>query len=415
MATATPGPMGWPAALDSRQAKLEPYDWYDDRRRSGPVHYDPVRECWDVFSYDLVTDVLTDPETFSSVTAPPERATGLPSMLSEDPPRHTELRGAVDAFFTPGSVGSLVPDVERTADELLSAALEATGDESHTDEATDAGSRSSEITDGTRMELVDELARPLPIHTIAALLGVPADDRAQFERWSDAVIAGPALTGGDSERLERQRGEAANALASYFAEISRERRENPGEDLVSRVLAETDLTDLELLGLFRLLLVAGNVTTTNLITNALWALTETDSLTRLRDDPSLVDGVVEETLRYRSPVQRTIRRATRDVDLRGHEVAADDRVVVWLGAANRDPAAFDEPDRFRLDRTHNPHVGFGRGIHVCLGAALARIEGRIAIERLLERTETIEPIETTFEPVSSTFIYGLQRFPVSIR
>lgn len=385
---------GRPAALASREAQLEPFEWYRRMRRESPVRYDESRDCWGVFEYETVSEILLDPERFSSVRDP-EGGDEYPSMLSADPPEHTKLRQPVEAFFTPGAVESLEPDVRRTAERLVDEAL----------------------ADGDRFDLVSALSYPLPIMTIAALLGVPREDREQFKEWSDTVVAGPQLTGGDQTRLEDRQREAGQALVDYFDGVVERRRENPRDDLVSKVLTADDggqlLTDEELLGLFRLLLVAGNVTTTNLITNAVWCLCEWDRLGAVRDESSLA-GVVEETLRFRSPVQRTSRVATEDVEVDGHRVPEGDTIVTWLGAANRDPARFEAPDQFRPERSPNPHMAFGRGIHICLGAPLARLEGRIALEVLFDRVEDLRLVDAAYEPLPSTFLYGVQELPVEI-
>lgn len=396
----TAEPMAWPRALADRRAKREPFGWYRRMHESGGIRYDDERNCWDVFSYDAVSTVLADAETYSSVTAPEGNRGGLPSMLSADPPKHTELRGPVEEFFQPGAVRPLAPEIRDTTGSLL-------------DEAEAEGR-------DDRLDVVDDLAWPLPIHTIAALLGVPAEDRVQFKAWSDAVVAGPQLTDGDRRELESQRQDAALSLADYFAEVCDERRDDPGDDLVSQVLVATDLSDMEVLGLFRLLLIAGNVTTTNLITNTLWCLADAGLIAEVRDTDrdsqrtDRIDDAIEEALRYRSPVQRTVRRATQETELLGRRIDPDDRLSVWLGAANRDPERFDSPDAFDLDRSPNPHVAFGRGIHVCLGAPLARLEARIALDAALARYATIDRIGSDPDPVASPFIYGVQEFPVAV-
>lgn len=396
----TAEPMAWPDALSDRRAKREPFDWYRRMHEIGGIRYDDERNCWDVFSYDAVTSVLADAETYSSVTAPEGNRGGLPSMLSADPPEHPKLRDPVEEYFQPGAVRPLAPEIRETTESLL--------DEANAERR------------GDRLDVVDDLAWPLPIHTIAALLGVPADDRAQFKAWSDAVVAGPQLTDGDRLELESQRQDAALSLADYFAEVCAERREDPQDDLVSKVLVETDLSDMEVLGLFRLLLIAGNVTTTNLVTNTLWCLDDAGLLEEVREagqsggTTDRLDDAIEEALRYRSPVQRTVRRATRETELLGRTIEPDDRLSVWLGAANRDPERFDDPDAFDLDRSPNPHVAFGRGIHVCLGAPLARLEARIALDVLLERYGSITRVEADPDPVASPFIYGVQEFPIAV-
>lgn len=383
-----------PAALASREVQLEPFGWYRRMRRESPVAYDQTRECWDVFEYDTISDVLLDVERFSS-DRDPEGGDEYPSMLDADPPEHPKLRQPVEAFFTPSAIESLAPDIRTTAERLVDEAL----------------------ADGNQFDLVSALSYPLPIMTIAALLGVPPADREQFKQWSDIVVAGPQLTGGDQTALEDRQEDAGQALVDYFSEVVDRRRKEPQDDLVSKVLTADDggqvLTDAELLGLFRLLLVAGNVTTTNLITNAIWCLCEWDRLDAIADDAA-ISGVVEETLRFRSPVQRTARVAREDVEIQGHTISAGETVVTWIGAANRDPAQFDDPDQFRPERSPNPHMAFGRGIHICLGAPLARLEGRIALEVLFDRIEDIRLVETDYAPLPSTFLYGVQSLPVEV-
>lgn len=387
----SPGP-GRPAALTSRNAQLDPFEWYRRMRQESPVRYDESRACWDVFEYGVISEILLDADRFSSVREPDD-GDEYPSMLSSDPPEHTKLRKPVEAFFTPDAVDSLETDIRQTAERLVDEAL----------------------AEGDRFDLVSALSYPLPIMTIATLLGVPPEDREQFKDWSDTVVAGPQLTGGDHDALEERQEEAGQALVDYFDRVVERRRESQRDDLVSQVLTADDgdpvLTDEELLGLFRLLLVAGNVTTTNLITNAVWCLCERNDLDVVRDDEGPA-RVVEETLRFRSPVQRTSRVATEDVRIGDHSVPAGDTIVTWLGAANRDPQQFDAPDQFRPERSPNPHMAFGRGIHICLGAPLARLEGRIVLEVLVDRIADLRLIDTEYDPLPSTFLYGVQALPV---
>lgn len=382
-----------PAELASRAAQLEPFAWYRRMRAESPVHYDERRDVWDVFPYETISEILLDEETFSSDRNPDE-VDRYPSMLSADPPQHTKLRSPVEEFFTPSAVASLASEVRSTTEALL-------------DDAVDGG----------RMDIVSALAYPLPIATIAALLGVPREDRDRFKEWSDTVIAGPQLTGGDQDRLDDRQREAGQALVDYFGTVVERRRRAPQDDLISEVLVDDEhgraLSDEELLGLFRLLLVAGNVTTTNLITNAVWCFTNWGCIDELRGDEDRLRAAIEEVLRYRSPVQRTSRIALEDTEIAGRHVEEGDQVVTWLGSANRDPDRFDEPDRFIPDRSPNPHLAFGRGIHFCLGAPLARMEARIALSMLLDRIENLKLVDIDHQPVASTFIYGVRRLPIT--
>lgn len=379
---------GWPVELTSRTARLEPFDWYEIQREAGPIHYDEDRSCWDAFDYETTATILQDHKRFSSNRNPDSQ--GPSSMLSSDPPTHTALREPVAEYFEARAVASLEAEIRETTRELLDDAL---------------------VDD--RMDVVSGLAYKLPIATIAALLGVPNEDRDRFKRWSDAAVSSPVLTGDDESFTGWS--DFADA-ANYFLEIIDDRRADPREDLISRLVTDAagqSLSDRELVRLCILLLIAGNITTTNLITNAVWCVTNWDVLDELRTGETL-DRAVEETLRYRSPVQRTSRIATEDVELAGAEIEAGDVVACWIGAANRDPDRFDDPDTFVPDRSPNPHLAFGRGIHVCLGAALARLEARIALEEFLDRVSDVRLVETTYEPVSSTFIYGVESLPIEI-
>ena len=380
----------YPAALSDREARLEPFDWYREMRRESPVRYDGRRGAWDVFRYETVEAILRDPERFSSDRNPDDD--GPPSMLSSDPPIHTRLRSPVEGRFAPGEVAALEPEIRDVAAGLV-------------DEA---------IAGRDRMDVVDDLARWLPMVTIAALLGVPPEERETFKEWSDTLVAGPQLTGGDRDRLERRQEEATRQMREYFTEVMARRAAEPRDDLMSDVIADrgAELTEAEIRGIFQLLLIAGNVTTTNLIANAVWCFADQGVVEDVAGDDDLLATAVEEVLRYRSPVQWTTRIATEPVEVEGLEVDEGERIRTWLGAANRDPERFDEPERFVPDRSPNPHLAFGRGIHFCLGAALARLEARVALSALFDRVEDARLVDREYEPVAGTFLYGVQRLPI---
>jgi cytochrome P450 len=299
----------------------------------------------------------------------------------------------VEGRFAPGTVADLEPEIRRMADDLLDDAL--------------AGE--------SRMDVVDDLARWLPMVTIAAVLGVPPEERETFKEWSDTVVAGPQLTGGDREALQERQQDAIDAMQEYFAEVMARREAEPQDDLISDVIAAegADLSTAEIRGIFQLLLIAGNVTTTNLITNAVWCVaTEDVDVGVLRDEDG-IQGLVEEVLRYRSPVQWTTRIATEPVEIDGVAIDEGARIRTWIGSANRDPAHFEDPETFRPGRSPNDHLAFGRGIHFCLGAALARLEARVALSALFERIENPQLLETPTEPVASPFLYGPQALPIA--
>ena len=287
------------------------------------------------------------------------------ALLMIDPPRHTQLRRLVNKAFTPRVVDGLRGRIQILVDELLDAV-------------------------GTRreMELIHDLAYPLPVTVIAELLGIPIADRERLKHWSDtlSVLLDPLQAADGLAPTERAFAE----IAAYMRPIFDARRRSPQDDLISALVSVEEggqtLSEIELLSLTMLILGAGHETTTNLIANAVLALLRhPGERRRLQNDPALIGSAVEEFLRYDSPVQTTDRVATVDCEVAGHAVRKGMIVVLLLGAANRDPARFADPDRLDLGRQDNHHLSFGHGAHFCLGAALARVEAQIAIATLLRR------------------------------
>ncbi|MFU8869742.1 cytochrome P450, partial [Natronococcus sp.] len=257
---------------------------------------------------------------------------------------------------------------------------------------------------------------PLPVVVIAELLGVPAEDRDRFKRWSDTLVESSSADDETEAFLERQQ-QAQMEMASYFFEMIADRRESPQDDLMTQIVTReledgSRLSEEEALGTCILLLIAGNITTTNLVTNAVRCFDAHDLFDELRAEPNAIGRAIEEVLRYRSPVQAMSRVATEDVTLRGAEIESGDRVVVWLGSANRDERQFEDADAFVPDRSPNQHLGFGHGTHYCLGAPLARLEASVALEELCARTATIEAVDTDLQPVRSSLIYGVESLPI---
>ncbi len=372
---------------------LNPFPWYAAMRQQNPVWCDPSG-IWHVFAYPDVQRVLSDWQVFSSERREPDggvESALSASLISSDPPRHRQLRNMVTQAFTPKAVDDLTPGISSIVDDLLREA-EARGE----------------------MDLVADFATPLPVTVIAQLLGIPVSDRALFKLWSDAVVSHSYRSGGMSF------GQAMREMGAYFMQLVAARRREPRADLISRLLeAQVDgehLSDLELLGFCALLLVAGNETTTNLLTNAVLSLDDApDERQQLLQDMSLLPGAIEETLRYRSPVQSMFRSSTREVELGGQLIPADAAIVAWIGSANRDAGVFDDPDRFDLLRNAQKHLAFGFGIHFCLGAPLARLEARIALEALYRRFPHVRVVaKTRLEPLNSTIVYGLRELPVTL-
>jgi cytochrome P450 len=325
-----------------------------------------------VARYADVVAVLRDHEHFSSV--PPrtplieERIKifgDAPRVLLSDPPVHTRLRRLVTRAFTPRRIRALEPRIREITDRLL-------------DKVAAKG----------EFEVMADLANPLPVMVIAEMLGVPPEHYERFKKWSNAVIevdnTPPGMKPPDSV------GGSFDALRAYFSEEIEKRRRRPGDDLVSVLVTareETEaLSEEELIAFVVLLLLAGNETTTNLIGNGMLALGRNPvQLARLRSESALMPKAIDEMLRYDGPVQSTVRHPKQDVEVGEVTIPANTMVFVILAAANRDPAQFKDPDIFDIVREPNEHVAFGEGIHYCLGAPLARLEGEIAIRRALER------------------------------
>jgi cytochrome P450 len=297
------------------------------------------------------------------------------SLLFMDAPDHTRLRGLVARAFTPRRVDDLRAATETIANELI------------------ADLRKRAL-DGP-VDLIESFAYPLPVRVICSLLGVPESDEATFTDWSRGLARSVDPSILRTPEIQAGIDTAQVALTAYLAELLEHRRRSPGDDLLSALAAvEADgdrITAREAVDLSRLLLVAGHETTVNLIGNGTLALLRApDQLDLLRQSPELIAGAVDELLRFDSPVQFTQRVATEDLDLVGHKVKKGDEIMLILGAANRDPAAFAEPHRLDVRRDARRHVAFGGGIHHCLGAALARLEGVIAFKALLEAFPTMQ-------------------------
>jgi cytochrome P450 len=304
------------------------------------------------------------------------------------------MRNLVSRAFTPKVIAELEPRIEQITHQLL-------------DQVIEAG----------EMDLIGDFSIPLPVTVIAEMLGVPASDYLKFKEWSDLTILG------GEEMMNRRvpaphMVEAERALCRYLADMSQERKARPQPDLISSLVAVNIdgayLSTEEIVETGKLLLVAGNETTTNLIGNAIVTLLEhPESLARLQAEPELMPSAIEEVLRYRPSTQFMVRMATRDVELGGQLVQAGQRLIGFLASGNRDEKAFPEPDRFDIARSPNRHLGFGHGIHFCLGAPLARLEGRIALTAILQRLRDLRLADgEAVEVLPSKLIYGLKRLNV---
>ena len=369
--------------LYSHEFRVATHETYARMRAESPVHLQPGLDgetpIWFVTRYDDVVAVLTDSERFvvnPTLALTPDEIAGRKAdsslepdervnenLLSKDGADHRRLRRLVTKAFTPRMVEQLRPRIQGIANDLV-------------DRVAEQGN----------MELVDDFAFPLPITVIAELLGIPAEDQKRFREWSNSFVL-PPMTPELQEQLARHTDE----FVAYLDDLFVSRRAEPTDDLVTALVQAEDagdhLSENELYSMVVLLIVAGHETTVSLITNSVLALLSNPSqLAELRADRSLLPSAVEELLRYDSPVERTITRwAAVDVELGGESIRRGELVIAVVGSANRDASQFADPDSLDVRREGGKHVGFGRGPHFCLGAALARLETEIALATLLER------------------------------
>lgn len=393
----------------------DPYPFYARLRDEAPVYHSRDPDLWVLSRHQDVALAVRDANRFSSdlstsssfhdnpfnpaIKFPPwlaavlGRVLPIRTLLTSDPPEHTQLRRKVSRAFTPKRIAAWEPRIRDIAEQLVGDVAAKTSHEP--------------------IDLVTDLAGPLPTIVIAEMMGIPLDRRDDFKRWSDNLVNG-LLTGGNRAKILT----SAAAISWFFARTVRQRRRRPGDDLVSLLIArEHDagpLSLVELINFCVLLLVAGNETTTNLIANTMLAMLERPDLWRqIVADPGLAQAALEEALRFDGPGQGLLRIAVTDITIGEVTIPAGARVLPMIGSANRDPRYWDRPDEFRLDRTPNDHIAFGSGIHFCIGNALARIESRAAIETLARRLPHLAPAGTPTR-IASPVLRGLRSLPVVV-
>jgi cytochrome P450 len=378
--------------LFSDENRRNPYPLYDQLRASSPVvRVPPPFDAWMIFDYESVKWALNDHETFSSRVPAPQW------FIFFDPPAHTKLRALISRAFTPRMIVALEPRIRELSRELLDQTIER-----------------------REMDLAGDFSVPLAMKVIAGMIGIPTADWSRYKQWSDVIMRLSYTRSGDeeAERALHDFMAVSIEMDTCLAEMIQWRRGNPQNDLLTHLIeAEVDgerLSPKEILGFFQLLIVAGQETTTNLINNAALCLLEhPDQLARLRAAPELLSSAIEEVLRYRSPLQWMMRTPRRDVELHGQLIPAGKLVLAVIGSANRDPRQFPEAGRFDIGRDPNPHIAFGHGIHFCLGAALSRMEARIALSDLLERFKNFELVsDQPWEPRKALNVHGPARLPI---
>lgn len=375
-----------------------PYPYYAELRNKKPLAWIEPLQCWALSRYTDVDFALRNPQIFPSSVFTAQTLGDLnpvpetPWILDMNPPDHTRLRKLVNKGFLPRLIRNLEPRVREITRQLIMT-----------------------LKSRSEGDLVSLFSGPLPTIVIAEMLGVEAERLDDFKRWSDDMVLGTSRPTEEAVRARVRKSGAA--LRAYFEEMIERRRTDPGEDVITALVrAEEEretLSASEILALAVLLLLAGNETTTNLIGNAIRnLLSHPAELEKVRADRTLIPSLVEEVLRYDSPVQLIPRLTAQEVALEGGTIPAGATVLLLLGSANRDERKFPEPDRFDVTRNPQDHVGFGYGIHYCLGAPLARLEGRIALESLLFNCPAFTCTKEPLPQIASLLVRGVQTLPV---
>lgn len=416
------------------EQRFSPFEFYSSMRKNNPIVFDEENERWGVYRYNDIEKILRDPSKFSSKFGPLDLPLGIPieyeenihrpSLINSDPPYHRKLRSIVDTLFVPIEISKLEPRIENIVNELI-------------DKIIEKNNGNNTI---NTMDLISDFAYPLPATVIAELLGVPPEDRDTYHQWADVIVG---LEENSDINYIKKVSKTFDEMDIYFSKLIEEKKKknsstNDDDDLISRIIrAKVDghsLSEKEILTFSHLLLNAGHITTVNLIGNSIFSLLENpQEFKRLQENRnSLIKPAIEETLRYRSPVQLVIRISNDDVTLpeegkgkRGgikkQEIKKGEKIILFLGSANHDESVFTDPERFDITRKNLRHMAFGTGIHFCLGAPLARLEGQIALRILLERFDNLQfhfdyngkqDLYTKVTPLKSSLFLGLSHLPI---
>jgi cytochrome P450 len=398
--------------LDTLDDVQEQYLWFKKMQRTHPVWFDEASGCWHVFRYADVHHVITDYTIFSSEqrrrfpVRQSENGQDRPvgrSIIAMDPPQHRQYRSLVSSAFTPRALDRLKGRIADITQELL-------------DEVRPQG----------RMDVVTDIAYPLPTIVIAEMLGVPTSDRPLFKRWADGLLRRQLSDAEFFRPDEEQRNnpeiqnlmKTFDEMSDYFRRMLEERKRAPREDMMSELLAaEVDghhLSMEDTISFCTLLLLAGHVTTTNLLSQAIRCFDEhPEALEQLREQPELMPGAIEEVLRHSSPVWRLVRSTTQDVVIADTKIPKGSMIFAWVSAANRDETQFPDPERFDITRTPNRHIAFGHGIHFCIGAPLSRLEASIALPMMIEQLPNLRRVrEQPLALFEGRILFGFKQLPV---
>ena len=413
--------------LQREEIRANPYPFYQQLREQDPIHWDEELGFWVLTRYTDIDSLYTD-DRFSRAQglmrnfqrlSEPESKIVQPvyhsfskTIFYADPPYHTHLRGLMNHAFTPRRVERLRPYIQKTVHELL-----------------DAAQHRGEV------DIIRDVAYPLPVMVIAELLGLPAADRERFKKWSDDLFAILGTVRHKPLHLLERAAQSLDEMTDYVKELSRKRRESPRDDLLTALLSVTDeddsgcphphrspsphavstLTEEELVSNINILLSTGHETTTHLIGNGLLALLQhPEQVQQLQHQPTLLTSAIEEMLRYDNPVQITYRSALQDAEIHGKQIRKGDLVNSILGSANRDPQRFSNPDDFNITRNEGRHLSFGVGIHFCIGAPLVRLEAEIVFETILRCFPNISLATQTLEWQEHPIFRGLKSLPVNL-
>jgi cytochrome P450 len=421
------------------EQRFSPFDFYSSKRKNNPIVFDEENERWGVYRYNDIEKILRDHSRFSSKFGPLDLPLGIPpeyeenihrpSLINSDPPYHRKLRSIVDTLFVPIEISKLAPRIENIVNELIDKIIEKNNNNNT-----------------STMDLISDFAYPLPATVIAELLGVPFEDRDTYHQWADVIVG---LEENSNIDYIKKVSKTFDEMDVYFSKLIEERKKSSSstkdnddnDTLIGRIIrAKVDghsLSEREILTFSHLLLNAGHITTVNLIGNSIFSLLENpQELKRLQENKnSLIKPAIEETLRYLSPVQLVIRIANDDVTLSEEKegggrreiekqeikIKKGQKIILFLGSANHDESVFTDPERFDITRKNLRHMAFGTGIHFCLGAPLARLEGQIALRTLLERFDNLQfdfdysdrqDLYTKVTPLKSSLFLGLSHLPI---